>query len=303
MGTAQDKSKAQLPAPTLFLGPHSRNASSISQASKDRLPASRQPISRGRSLLAADSSSSPFPDAEPAATAVPRPAFPPPAAQRAAQKPALQRAGPGGDHPGGGGSGRAEAVWAAMQSTLEEVELSAAAGARVFGADHARALDGLRTAQIALAQAWARSSSGEAEEPADDDGGGGGRAEAEPGAGEAEAKEDKAAAAAAAAAAAGEAAPVTADVLAGDLGGAGERTARERSGSLESGRSRLEEETENDIALARRRREANDRYFRVVNTAVKDVVAKLEDVARAMKEVEIESKDIWEDSVESASVG
>ena len=117
---------------------------------------------------------------------------------------------------------------------------------------------------------------------------------AEPGRDGPEAREDKAV---------GEA-PVTADVLAGDLGGvgAGERAARERSGSLESERSRLEEETENDIALARRRREANDRYFRVVNTAVKDVVAKLEDVARAMKEVELESKDIWDDSVESASV-
>jgi hypothetical protein len=177
-----------------------------------------------------------------------------------------------------------------MQSTLEEVELGAAPGARVLAAGHARALDGLRTAQIALAQAWARSSSGDADEPAvavpasptgSDPGrdGAAGEDGEERGAGEA---------------------PVTADVLAGDMGG--ERAARERSGSLESGRSRLEEETENDIALARRRREANDRYFRVVNTAVKDVVAKLEDVARAMKEVELESKDIWEDSVESASV-
>jgi hypothetical protein len=286
MAAAQDKSKASLPAPTLFLGPHSRNASTIS-VSEDHASVPRPAMSRR--LLAADPSSPPRADSEPAATAVPRPAPPPQPqqAQRAAQTRQGQQRGGGGN----AGGGRAEAVWAAMQSTLEEVELSAAPGARVFAAGHARALDGLRTAQIALAQAWARSSSGEADEPVPDSP----VVAAEPGRDGPEAREDKTV---------GEA-PVTADVLAGDLGGsgAGERAARERSGSLESERSRLEEETENDIALARRRREANDRYFRVVNTAVKDVVAKLEDVARAMKEVELESKDIWEDSVESASVG
>jgi hypothetical protein len=290
MATAQDKSKARLPAPALL---HSRNASSVSvsQTPKDRLPPLRPALSRRRSLLAAESSSSPRADAEPTATAVPRltlSTFPPPSAAQTSQKQAQHRGGTGAPASGGG---RAEAVWAAMQSTLEAVELSAASGARVFAADHARALDGLRTAQIALAQAWARSSSGEADETA--------APESPTDAGTPCRDGDDASAAPE------DGAPVTADVLAGDLGaaGAGERAARERSGSLESERSRLEEETENDIALARRRREANDRYFRVVNTAVKDVVAKLEDVAKAMKEVELESKDIWEDSVDSASIG
>lgn len=50
-----------------------------------------------------------------------------------------------------------------MQNTLEEVELSAikGPGMTVFGSEHSRALDELRKAQIELAQAWARS---EAEE-------------------------------------------------------------------------------------------------------------------------------------------
>jgi septum formation topological specificity factor MinE len=55
----------------------------------------------------------------------------------------------------------------------------------------------------------------------------------------------------------------------------------------------LEEETEQDILLARNRREANDKYFQRVNEGVLDVVAKLEEVANAMKAVEQESRDIW----------
>ncbi|OJJ83363.1 DUF5315 domain-containing protein [Aspergillus glaucus CBS 516.65] len=58
----------------------------------------------------------------------------------------------------------------------------------------------------------------------------------------------------------------------------------------------LDEETERDILLARERREANDRYFDRVNNGVLDVVAKLEEVAQAMRAVERESKDIWSDT-------
>jgi len=36
-----------------------------------------------------------------------------------------------------------------------------------------------------------------------------------------------------------------------------------------------------------------DRYFQRVNAGVLDVVAKLEEVAKAMKGVEIESREIW----------
>jgi hypothetical protein len=62
-------------------------------------------------------------------------------------------------------------------------------------------------------------------------------------------------------------------------------------------------ETESDILLARKRREANDRYFQRVNDGVLNVVAKLEDVAGAMQLVERESRDIWgEDESATASL-
>ena len=66
----------------------------------------------------------------------------------------------------------------------------------------------------------------------------------------------------------------------------------------------LEEETEGDLLLARKRREANDRYFSRVHDGVLDVVGKLEEVAAAMGKVEKESRDIWSEteSMESASV-
>lgn len=71
-----------------------------------------------------------------------------------------------------------------------------------------------------------------------------------------------------------------------------------------SERTQLEEETEKDIELSRKRREANDRYFQRVNTGVLEVVAKLEEVAKAMKGAEQESKEIWRDgeSIDTASV-
>jgi len=75
------------------------------------------------------------------------------------------------------------------------------------------------------------------------------------------------------------------------------------AGGQEKLGQKLEEETEVDILLARKRREANDRYFQRVNQGVLDVVAKLEDVAVAMRAVEQESKDIWagDESVPTSS--
>lgn len=48
-----------------------------------------------------------------------------------------------------------------MQATLADVELSAFSSTHVFGSAHSAALEELREAQIALAQAWGR---GEADE-------------------------------------------------------------------------------------------------------------------------------------------
>jgi len=161
-----------------------------------------------------------------------------------------------------------------MQSTLEEVELTAVNGAHVFGPEHTKALEGLRMAQIALAQAWARSEADDAVESIDKD------AKAIRGSG-----------------IGSEAKSVLDDTEAG-------RSARNSAsgrpassaGAAANVDLKLEEETEADIRLARRRREANDQYFQRVNGGVLDVVEKLENVAVAMKAVENESKDIWEES-------
>ncbi|KAK0708965.1 hypothetical protein B0T26DRAFT_720007 [Lasiosphaeria miniovina] len=200
---------------------------------------------------------------------------------------------------------RTDALWAEMQATLEEVELSATGGTRVFGPDHERKLSELRTAQIALAQAWARSEADDAIETTASNGIGeasmaardlkasavGGGA-ASDGAGKAAAESGATAAATIVAA--------NAAIDGGARSTAGTGSARPGSSGMGGGGqerlgAKLEEETEVDILLARKRREANDRYFQRVNQGVLDVVAKLEDVATAMRAVEQESKDIWGD--------
>jgi hypothetical protein len=169
-----------------------------------------------------------------------------------------------------------------MQATLEEVELSATGGTRVFGPDHERKLSELRTAQIALAQAWARSEADDAIETISS-----GNVKSPPpgteGVGEGAGKSETGGAAATdgakSTAGTGSARPGSSGM--GGVGGA------EKLGA------KLEEETAVDILLARKRREANDRYFQRVNQGVLDVVAKLEEVATAMRAVEQESKDVW----------
>ncbi|KAK3387265.1 hypothetical protein B0H63DRAFT_469668 [Podospora didyma] len=199
---------------------------------------------------------------------------------------------------------RTDALWAEMQATLEEVELSATGGTRVFGPDHERKLSELRMAQISLAQAWARSEADEAIETTASNGigetlrnlkssGASGGAENAPEGGAAgksvEAGGGSAAAAAANTATDGGGAKSTAGTGSARPGSSGPGGGPGRLGA------KLEEETEVDILLARKRREANDRYFQRVNQGVLDVVAKLEDVATAMRAVEQESKDIWGD--------
>lgn len=76
--------------------------------------------------------------------------------------------------------------------------------------------------------------------------------------------------------------------------------AREREKEKEKGQ---EEGGEEDMVMARRRREANERFFGRVKEMVDDVVGKLEGVASAMEKVEKESREIWNesDSVRSGS--
>jgi Disordered region of unknown function (DUF5315) len=265
--------KAQrLPAPSLFVGPPSRNASNTSlllspQTSKD----TRVPLSRQTSLLSDRRGQSRQPISGTSGGLISPTDN---AAFKRPQSPAELQS-----------NERTDALWAEMQNTLEEVELNAASGTHVFGSGHSKALDELRTAQIALAQAWARSEAEEEKvtnnttphDPSNADDNEGTKAQ-----------------------------PLhTADILASD------RTAKTgTSGTVGSAtgtatKSQLEQETENDILLARKRREANDRYFERVNRGVLDVVAKLEDVAKAMKSVETESREIWgdKDGVDSGSIG
>jgi septum formation topological specificity factor MinE len=145
-----------------------------------------------------------------------------------------------------------------MQNALSEVELSAVTSEHVFGERHSEALEDLRMKQLKLAQAWARS---EADEVVD--------------------------------AARGLEAKGKSSSPRGsqNVGSTGERVPVEASIHRN-----MDEETERDILLARERREANDRYFDRVNNGVLEVVAKLEEVAQAMRAVERESKDIWSDN-------
>ncbi|QSZ31779.1 hypothetical protein DSL72_001348 [Monilinia vaccinii-corymbosi] len=179
---------------------------------------------------------------------------------------------------------RTDALWAEMQSTLEEVELSAVNTTHVFGPEHSRALEELRKTQIALAQAWARS---EADDIVDEgrkgDVGGGTLG-----------SEGKSAL---------DGPGMTATTVT-DGGRSTVTSGGSNGGGVEKMGSKLEEDTKADIVLARKRREANDRYFHRVNEGVLDVVAKLEEVASAMRSVEQESRDIWGDNetMDTASI-
>ena len=200
---------------------------------------------------------------------------------------------------------RTDALWAEMQATLEEVELSASEGTRVFGPDHDHKLAALRDAQIALAQAWARS---EAEEAGT---AGASAAGADDGevlpANNLLRAATTTAATSVSAGGAGGARDEDASASGGNRGGTGadnnnsaashsrdrDHTGNPSSSAAGGGGRPLEQETQVDILLARKRREANDRYFQRVNQGVLDVVSKLEDVAGAMRVVEQDSVGMW----------
>jgi len=269
----QQQQQQRLPAPSLFRGPPSQNASTADLLSVPPPPGQSGVSARAALTRPWTHTNDRNPTAhdgalkgstvEPAAKAT-----------RRQQKEAEQS-----------NDERVDAMWAEMQNTLEEVELNAASGANVFGPAHARAIDELRKAQIALAQAWARSE-------VDDEG----REDEDNELGEQQTVG-------------------TSMGSKGVFGGAGRKSSddnaedkgkapRRSSEAARHERSQLEEETENDIRLARKRREANDRYFERVNQGVVDVVAKLAHVAERMREVELESREIWgeKDSIDGSSV-
>ncbi|KEF61256.1 uncharacterized protein A1O9_02821 [Exophiala aquamarina CBS 119918] len=234
----------RLPPPALFQGPPSKNASHISLA----LPGDRAPGA------AADSDAQhrmPRPSRVPQATSFSGPAL-------------RQPATVADDH-------RAESLWAEMQKTLADVELSAMNTSHVLGNSHAKALEDLRAAQLSLAQAWAKSEADELQEhDADSD---------------------------------ADAAVAVSDSFGTKPSpGKSKATPAERKASAFTNKTSLEAETERDIHLARKRREANDRYFQQVNRGVLDVVSKLDEVAGAMRRVERESREIWDESTGDESI-
>jgi septum formation topological specificity factor MinE len=167
-----------------------------------------------------------------------------------------------------------------MQSTLEEVELSAVNGNHVFGAEHSKALEGLRVAQIELAKAWARSEADDVVESVEKDSKGISATRGTDGRSLLDTVTDGGR-------------PST---VRGSTAASGSGVPR-----VEKLGSSMQEETDADILLARQRREANDRYFQRVNGGVLEVVAKLEEVAKAMKAVEQESRDIWGETESDAT--
>lgn len=250
-----------LPATALFRGPHSRNAShsSLHRQLHDRDPHNRNaPVEPPKPQH--------LPRAHPPTTSFSG-GRPPPIGQQPTGQPQIRRPNQTKKED----EFRADAVWAEMQKTLADVELSAMNSSHVFSSTHAKALEDLRTAQLGLAQAWAKS---EADDMADEEFGN-------------DAPEQSA----------------VGTFKQGDFTGPQSPSQQKKVGPRSRGNStssaaerNLEEETERDIRLARKRREANDRYFRQVNKGVLDVVRKLDEVAGAMRRVEKESREIWNDS-------
>lgn len=84
----------------------------------------------------------------------------------------------------------------------------------------------------------------------------------------------------------------------------GSGTREDTKGDAGKKREAGESDEESDVAEARRRREANERFFGRVGEGVAEVVSKLDWVAQAMAKVERESREIWSgsESVDSDSI-
>lgn len=258
---------SRLPAPSLFVGPPSRNTSqlSVSRQLTHDAPhgkSTRDPITRQRSAL-----SRPFESADAQAEDSDKKQENDSRLRKDSEK-------------------ETEARWREMQSTLNEVELTAQSSTHVFGESHAKALDALREAQIALAYAWGRgneesgmlnslsldntisefSMDGERRQSATDSIGGNTR-RTRP----------------------------RADTQASMSTVLSDESVRSDDTARES-RVQMEDETAEDIRRASERRGKNEEYFRMVEKSVGDVVGRLDIVAEAMRGVEAESRSLWSGS-------
>lgn len=251
---------SRLPAPSLFVGPPSRNTSQLS-VSRQLIPdaanpkATRDPVNRQRSAL-----SRPWEPESPAEE---------PQKDKDAG-PLLRKES----------ERSTEARWKEMQSTLNEVELTAQSSTHVFGESHAKALDELRNAQVALAWAWGRgneesgllNASGGENDISQFTMDGGRRPSATTGEqGRTRNRADT---------------QTSASTVLSDESIRSDDTAKES-------RTQMEDETAEDIRRASERRGKNEEYFRMVEKSVGDVVSKLDIVAEAMRGVEAESRSLW----------
>jgi len=183
-----------------------------------------------------------------------------------------------------------------MQSTLNEVELTAQSSTHVFGASHAAALDELRNAQVELARAWGRGNDQQAGSSPQSTTGQ--QAQRESDIGLFQAADDLAGDRVQTAGGRGRKRGDTETSASTTL--SGESVVSEEGMTGRSGSSLLEDETAQDIRLASERRAANEAYFKTVEAGVRDVVAKLEVVAEAMRSVEGESRSLWSGSERSS---
>ncbi|KEQ58995.1 uncharacterized protein M437DRAFT_58109 [Aureobasidium melanogenum CBS 110374] len=253
------QSSQRLPAPSLFVGPPSHNASNVSltrantdtsQQTSRNVPSSAIPNPSSPSLNSSSLSRS----------------------NTAASR--QQNANPLSRQNTNLGTAVLDAHWAALQSTLSDIELSAGSSAHVFGTGHAKALEELRAAQVELARAWGQTDSEDtstlptkevkppdtttAQRNSKDNS-------------NTKDKEDK------------------------------HQSNKEQEKQAEQNERKLSTATTLDLTSAARRREASDKYFAAVKEGVAEVVRKLDGVADAMREVEMQSRDIWGDDGKDSS--
>jgi hypothetical protein len=263
----------RLPAPTLFVGPPSRNTSQLSVSrqvladpSRSNTPRDKRPTSLIRQHSALSTAST-IQHNEHASSASPTKAEAPSSSTH------LRKLS----------NKSVDARWHSMQTSLNETEFSARAqeSTRIFGAAHAAALDALRTAQIELARAWGRGK-GESEERDEND------AATDMGF-------DVANSASVTARKRGDTATSVSTFLSDES--VSESNASETNGSGRMGMDprQLEDDTLADIQRASERRKLNERYFKMVERSVRDVGDKLEGVASAMRGVEGEGRALWGD--------
>lgn len=176
-------------------------------------------------------------------------------------------------------------LWLSTSQKLANLEGLSEDETSVFGAAHAKALEDLRTAQVQLAQAWMRSEcedvlDGEHAELAK-------RSFGRDGAMDVAVGVDHDMGGGHTGTGADQSVPASGlgigSALAANLGVATSINTNSVQG----------DGMENDILLARKRREFNDAHFHRVSLSVADVIQKLENVAGAMGVVEAETKEIW----------